>query len=66
MVIEMGIQYAGNVDESAINEVRTELQFHDRRPVNGPSLRVRDRFQKTIPKHAAKFAAAWQKNYRQP
>jgi hypothetical protein len=59
MVIDMNIQFAGNVDEKDLNEVRTELHLTDLRVGSGPSLRVRDRIAETLPKHALTIAERW-------
>jgi hypothetical protein len=61
MVIELGLQYAGDVEQSSLDEVRNELAFSDLRVGVGPSLRVRDRFQKTVPNHGTRIAADWRK-----
>jgi hypothetical protein len=67
MIIDMGVQFAGDVDdEAAMDEVRNELYFHDLRYGSGPSLRVRDRFQKTLPIHGAKIADAWRNTVHNP
>ena len=60
MAISMGIQFAGDVpDEEEVYEVRSELHFQDLARGSGPSLRVRDRLQKTLPNNAHDIAAQW-------
>jgi hypothetical protein len=61
LVIDMGTQFVGDVDQAALDEVRNELAFGDLRVGAGPSLRVKDRFQKTVPIHGPAIAAAWKK-----
>jgi hypothetical protein len=61
MIIEMGLQFAGDVEQEVLDEVRNELHFSDLRAGVGPSLRVRDRFQKTVPGYCSEIAEAWQK-----
>jgi hypothetical protein len=61
LVVDMESQYAGSVEEAALDEVRNELHFQDLRVGTGPSLRVRDRFRDTVPEYATAFAARWQK-----
>jgi hypothetical protein len=60
MVIEMGRQFVdAAVAEEDLMEVRNELHFQDLYRVDGPSTRVLDRFQRTLPAHARRFAAIW-------
>jgi hypothetical protein len=59
MAIDMGIQYAGDVDEEDLYEVRSELHFQDLARGSGPSLRVRDRLKDTLPAIAQKVAGQW-------
>ncbi|SFW11541.1 hypothetical protein [Amycolatopsis australiensis] len=61
MVIDLGIQFAGDVEQASLDEIRNELAFSDLRVGAGPSVRVRDRFQKTVPKHGTRWAADWRK-----
>ena len=59
MAISMDIQYAGDVPEEEVYEVRSELHFQDLASGSGPSLRVRDRLKNTFPNSAHKIAAQW-------
>jgi hypothetical protein len=61
MIIEMGIQYVGDVEQEGLDEVRNELQFSDLRVGDGPSVRVRDRFRKTVPAYCTEIAEAWRR-----
>lgn len=47
VVVELDTQYAGDVPENLLDEVRNELHFTDLRVGSGPSLRVRDRLRST-------------------
>jgi hypothetical protein len=58
-VIEMGRQFAGAVDEKALLTVRNELHFNDLYAGTGPSIRVTERMQGSIPKQAADAAEQW-------
>ena len=61
MVIEMGRQFVDSVvDEDDVLEVRNEPHFHDLHRVDGPSRRVLERLQRTLPTHSVRFAATWQ------
>jgi hypothetical protein len=60
MVIDMGAQFVGDVEEAHLNEVRSELHFLDLHSGIGPSRRVRDRFRDTLPAHCVNIAANWQ------
>lgn len=62
MVIEMNTQFAGNVDEKDLDEVRNELRLTDLRVGTGPSLRVRDRVADTLPRVATTIADRWTKS----
>jgi hypothetical protein len=44
VVIDTGIQSAGDVDEEELLEVRSEIHVHDLAHGRGPSLRVRSLF----------------------
>lgn len=66
MVIEMGVQFVGDVDETLMHEVRNELHFQDLSSGPGPSLRVRDRFQRTVPVHGVNIATAWHRTATNP
>jgi len=66
MVIQLRTQFAGAVDEKALNEVRTELHFEDLRFGSEASTTVRDRFRDVIPLHGPTYAAAWQKTAANP
>lgn len=57
--IETGRQFAGDVDGDALLEVRNELHFNDLFKGADPSVRVRDRLSKTIPKYASAAAEQW-------
>jgi hypothetical protein len=59
VVIDMGIQFAGDVDEEEIFEVRHELHFQDLARGRGPSLRVRDRLTSTLPRICQDTAVQW-------
>lgn len=59
VVIDMGIQFAGDVDEEELLEVRHELYFQDLARGRGPSLRVRDRLTGTLPRISQDTAAQW-------
>ncbi len=52
VTIDMDIQFVGDVEEDELLEVRNELYFRDLAPGCGPSLRVRDRLIKTLPRTA--------------
>jgi hypothetical protein len=58
MIIDMGVQFAGHAGETLMHEVRDELHFQDLSHGDGPSLRVRDRFQRTVPVHGVNMATA--------
>lgn len=58
-VVEMGRQFAGDVEEDALLSVRNELHFNDLYAGTGPSIRVTDRMRGSIPKHATAAAAVW-------
>lgn len=60
IVIGMGRQFVADiVSEEELLEVRNELHFNDLHRVNGPSKRVLERFQRTLPSYAAQFADTW-------
>lgn len=59
VVIDMGIQFAGDIDEEKLLEVRNELHFHDLARGQGPSLRVRDRLIETLPRTGPEVAQQW-------
>jgi hypothetical protein len=59
VTIDMGIQYVGDVEEQELLEVRNELHFRDLAPGKGPSLRVRDRLTKTLPRTSLAVAKQW-------
>lgn len=59
VVIDMGIQFAGEVGEEELLEVRSALHFHDLAHGHGPSLRVRDRLTDTSPRISQDTAAQW-------
>jgi len=59
VVIDMNRQYAGDVGEQELLDVRNELHFNDLYAGAGPSLRVRDRFTKVLPRIATTMAAQW-------
>lgn len=62
MVIDMNVQFAGNVPEGDLDEVRNELHLTDLRVGTGPSLRVRDRVAKTLPSIVTTIAERWTKS----
>lgn len=66
IILDMPEQFAGTVDEQALDEIRVELHFQDLRVGIGPSQRVRDRFRHTIPRVGLQYAAAWQKTIANP
>jgi hypothetical protein len=66
LVIDMGVQFVGDVDEAGMNEVRNELHFQDLYRGTGPSLRVRDRFRDTLPHHCNDIASVWRKTALDP
>ena len=59
MVIETGRQWAGDVPERELLEVRNELHFHDLHAGSAPSVRVRDRLRDTLPRIATSVAGTW-------
>lgn len=59
MVIDMGAQFVGDVEQDKLDEVRRGLYFLDLQNGTGPSLRVRDRFRDTLPNHCSKIAERW-------
>lgn len=60
VVIDARLQWAGDVDEVALLEVRNELHFVDLRAGNAPSVRVHDRFSTSgLRKNAHRLAALW-------
>jgi hypothetical protein len=59
MTIAMGIQFAGDVGEEELLEVRNELHFRDLERGHGPSLRVRDRLTGTLPRTGPAIAEQW-------
>ncbi|WP_344414865.1 hypothetical protein [Pseudonocardia ailaonensis] len=58
-VIPMSRQFAGEVDEEDVAEIRTELHFQDLVRGADASQRVADRLRKTLPENATSFAATW-------
>lgn len=58
-VIDMNRQFTGDVEDDALLSVRNELHFNDLYAGTGPSLRVKERFQGTLPKHATGSAERW-------
>lgn len=66
MILDMPEQFAGAVEQHALDEIRVELHFQDLRVGAGPSQRVRDRFRSTIPRVGPQYAAAWQKTTANP
>lgn len=59
IVIDMNRQFAGDVNEAELLEVRNELHFNNLYAGHGPSIRVRDRFTRAIPRNAAATAQQW-------
>lgn len=66
MVIATEVQYAGHVNEVALNEVRVELAFDDLRAGVEPMLRVRDRLIKTAPTYSLTSSEAWKTTVTNP
>lgn len=60
-IIDMNRQFTGDVENEALLSVRNELHFNDLHNGTGPSLRVKERFQGTLPKHATASAERWRK-----
>lgn len=58
-VIPMSRQFAGEVEEDDVAEIRTELHFQDLVRGSDASQRVVDRLRKVLPENAAAFAATW-------
>lgn len=59
VVIDMQRQFAGEVDEPDIAEVRNELHFHDLMRGSDRSIRVYDRLHTTLPTICTDVAAVW-------
>ena len=59
ITIDMGIQYAGDIKEAELLEVRNELHFRDLARGKGPSIRVQDRLSNTLPRTSPTFAQQW-------
>jgi hypothetical protein len=59
VVIDMGIQFAGDINEEELLEVRNELHFQDLARGHGPSLRIRDRLTDTLPRTSRAVAQQW-------
>jgi hypothetical protein len=59
VVVEMNRQYAGDVVEDDLMEVRNELYFGDLTRGSEPSIRVQDRLRKTLPPRCEKIAGVW-------
>lgn len=66
MVIEMGAQFVGDIDQDSLNEVRSELQFLDLYQGSGPSKRVQERFRDTLPRHCTTIAERWRNTALNP
>jgi hypothetical protein len=67
LVIEMGRQFVDSVvSADELLEVRTELHFHDLFRQDGPSARVLERFNKTLPTVAPRFAGTWRSTCEVP
>lgn len=66
IVIDMNRQLTGDVNEAELLEVRNELHFNDLYAGHGPSVRVRDRFTRTIPKDTASIAQQWLESASDP
>lgn len=60
LIIEMGRQFIGEVDEEQMIEVRNGLQFNDLTLGSGPSKRVEDRLHKVVVPQCESFAQQWQ------
>jgi hypothetical protein len=59
MVIDMGRQFIGAVEEDKMLEVRNGLWFTDLALGDGPSLRVRDRLRTAVRSNCAEVASVW-------
>jgi hypothetical protein len=59
MVIDMGRQFIGAVEEDKMMEVRNGLWFNDLVLGDGPSLRVRDRLRSAVRTNCADVAEVW-------
>jgi hypothetical protein len=59
MVIDMGRQFIGAVEEDKMLEVRNGLWFTDLALGEGPSLRVRDRLRSAVRSNCTEVAAIW-------
>jgi hypothetical protein len=66
MVIDMGAQFVGDIDQASLDEVRVELYFSDLHRGTGPSLRVQDRFRDTLPTHCTQIASRWRQTALNP
>ena len=66
LVIEMQRQFAGDVGEHELMEVRSELHFRDLVQGYGPSLTTIDRLRKTIPNICTDFALTWRTTCHMP
>lgn len=60
IVIDMGCQFIGAVEEDRMLEVRNGLRFTDLKIGEGPSLRVRDRLRSVVRSNSAAAAQVWQ------
>lgn len=66
MIIATEVQYAGNVKENALDEVRIELAFSDLRAGVEPMLRVRDRLQNTARTYSLTSTEKWKSTVTNP
>jgi hypothetical protein len=66
LVIDMGAQYVGDVEQDSLDEVRSELYFLDLYRGAGPTRRVQDRFRDTLPAHCHNIAARWRETALNP
>ncbi len=59
VVVEMNRQYAGDVNEDDLMEVRNELYFGDLIRGSEASIRVQDRLRKSLPPRCEQIAGVW-------
>lgn len=66
VVVDMQRQFAGEVDEDDVAEVRNELHFHDLVRGSDRSIRVHDRLRNTLPGICTDVAAVWHQTCLSP
>jgi hypothetical protein len=66
VVVEMNRQYAGDVVEDDLMEVRNELHFDDLTRGSEPSIRVQDRLRNTLPAICEEVAGVWRNTCAAP